>query len=92
MSNDSHGVNFLLISFSRLRLRIYKGLGFEPVSDKHRNLSKMLVRTFDPPREPRGRTKLYAPGAQTGDIHVVDFDGGLTDFEYTQLLWKLACS
>ncbi|KAJ6547392.1 hypothetical protein B0H19DRAFT_1165365 [Mycena capillaripes] len=57
-----------------LRLRIYKGLGFEPVPDKHGNLAKMLVR------------------AQTGDIHVVDFNDGKTDFECTQLLWKLACS
>jgi len=57
-----------------LRLQIYKGLGFEPVSDKHGNVSKMLVR------------------AQSGDIHVVDFSDGRTDFEYTQLLWKLACS
>ncbi|KAJ7046610.1 hypothetical protein C8F04DRAFT_1023266 [Mycena alexandri] len=57
-----------------LRLQIYKGLGFEPVPDKHENLAKMLVR------------------AQSGDIHVVDFSDGKTDFEYTQLLWKLACS
>ncbi|KAJ7685023.1 hypothetical protein DFH06DRAFT_1074042 [Mycena polygramma] len=57
-----------------LRLQIYKGLGFEPVPDKHGNLAKMLIR------------------AQSGDLHVVDFNDGKTDFEYTQLLWKLACS
>ncbi|KAJ7109208.1 hypothetical protein C8R44DRAFT_801902 [Mycena epipterygia] len=57
-----------------LRLQIYKGLGFEPILDKHGNLAKMLVR------------------AQSGDIHVVDFNDGKTDFESTQLLWKLACS
>ncbi|KAJ7172648.1 hypothetical protein C8R46DRAFT_1086737 [Mycena filopes] len=57
-----------------LRLQIYKGLGFEPVPDKHGNLAKMLIR------------------AQSGDIHVVDFSDGKADFEYTQLLWKLACS
>ncbi|KAF7338434.1 hypothetical protein MVEN_02069200 [Mycena venus] len=57
-----------------LRLEIYKGLGFEPVSDKHGNVSTMLVR------------------AQSGDIHVVDFNDGRTDSEYTHMLWKLACS
>ncbi|KAJ6496515.1 hypothetical protein C8R47DRAFT_1114377 [Mycena vitilis] len=57
-----------------LRLQIYKGLGFEPVPDKHGKLAKMLIR------------------AQSGDLHVVDFNDGKTDFEYTQLLWKLACS
>ncbi|KAJ7694196.1 hypothetical protein B0H17DRAFT_1058147 [Mycena rosella] len=57
-----------------LRLQIYKGLGFEPVLDKHGNVAKMLVR------------------AQSGDVHVVDFNDGRTEFEYTQLLWKLACS
>ncbi|KAJ7940810.1 hypothetical protein B0H13DRAFT_2175754 [Mycena leptocephala] len=57
-----------------LRLQIYKGLGFEPVPDKHGNLAKMLVR------------------AQSGDIHVVDFNDDRSDFEYTQLLWRLACS
>lgn len=32
------------------------------------------------------------PGAQSGDVHVVDFTGGKTDFEYTQLLWRLVNS
>jgi len=30
--------------------------------------------------------------AQSGDVHVVDFTDGKTDFEYTQLLWKLVNS
>jgi hypothetical protein len=33
-----------LISLCRLRLQIYKGMGFEPVADKEGRLSKMLVR------------------------------------------------
>ncbi|KAJ7343646.1 hypothetical protein DFH08DRAFT_873287 [Mycena albidolilacea] len=57
-----------------LRLQIYKGLGFEPVPDKHGNIAKILVR------------------GQSADIHVVDFNNGKPDLEYTQLLWKLACS
>ncbi|KAF5387130.1 hypothetical protein D9615_001847 [Tricholomella constricta] len=57
-----------------LRIRMYKGMGFEPVLDKDGELVKMLVR------------------AQTGDAHVVPLDGRKTDFEYSQLLWKLASS
>ncbi|GLB35373.1 putative spc24 subunit of Ndc80 [Lyophyllum shimeji] len=57
-----------------LRLRMYKGMGFEPVLDKNGTVSKMVVR------------------AQSGDIHVVPLDGRKTDFEYSQLLWKLSSS
>ncbi|KAJ7285676.1 hypothetical protein C8J57DRAFT_1285518 [Mycena rebaudengoi] len=57
-----------------LRLQIYKGLGFEPILDKHGNVTRMLVRS------------------QSGDIHAVDFNDGKSDFEYTELLWKLASS
>ncbi|KAJ7632456.1 hypothetical protein FB45DRAFT_1002884, partial [Roridomyces roridus] len=58
-----------------LRLQIYKNLGFHPILDNNRNLTKMLVR------------------AQSGpDVHVLDFSDGRTDFEYTQELWKIACS
>jgi hypothetical protein len=35
---------------------------------------------------------LSSPGAQSGDVHVVDFTDGKTNFEYTQLLWKLVNS
>lgn len=55
-----------------LRLRMYKGIGFEPVLDKNDTVAKMLVR------------------AQSGDLHIVPLRGGKTDFEYSQLLWKLS--
>ena len=35
---------------------------------------------------------LSSPGAQSGDVHVVDFTDGKTDFGYTQLLWRLVNS
>ncbi|RDB23987.1 putative kinetochore protein spc24 [Hypsizygus marmoreus] len=57
-----------------LRLQMYKGLGFEPILDKHGKLMKMLVR------------------AQSGDLHVVEFNDGKSRAEYAQLLWKLASS
>ncbi|KAH9952185.1 hypothetical protein B0H21DRAFT_817901 [Amylocystis lapponica] len=55
-----------------LRLAMYKGLGFEPITGKDGKLVKMLVRS------------------ESGDVHCVTFDGGKSDREYADLLWKLA--
>ena len=35
---------------------------------------------------------LSYPGAQSGDVHVVDFTDGKTDYQYTELLWRLVNS
>lgn len=67
-------------------------MGFEPIIDKDKSISKMLVRAWiflvGVMCIPDGRTS----GSQSGDIHTVDFTTGKTDLEYTQLLWKLASS
>ena len=83
----------MLNNFCRLRLAIFKGMGFEPIIEKDGSINKMLIRAY--------RFVLYknfkchfhsSPGAQSGDVHVVDFTDGKTDFGYTQLLWRLANS
>jgi len=35
---------------------------------------------------------LYFTESQSGDLHTVNFETGMSDFEYTQLLWKIAGS
>ena len=88
----------MLTNFCRLRLAIFKGMGFEPIMEKDGSINKMLVRAY--------RCVLYKiaqvvifyffplsyPGAQSGDVHVVDFTDGKTDYQYTELLWRLVNS
>lgn len=79
----------------RLKLQIYKGMGFEPVADKDGRLSKMLVRACLCSRSQikLQLTILAAAGAQSGDVHCVSFDDARkSSTDYAQLLWKLASS
>lgn len=68
-------------------------MGFEPITEKDGSINKMLVRAygFVPYKNDKSHF-LSSPGAQSGDVHVVDFTDGRTDLGYTQLLWKLVNS
>jgi kinetochore protein Spc24 len=77
----------------RLRLALYKGLGFDPVSDKNAEVDKMLVRECIVSTFHQQTSKYpHLAGSQSGDMHIVDFTTGKSDFEYSQLLWRLAGS
>jgi len=47
---------------------------------------------FEPIMEKDGSINKMLVRAQSGDVHVVDFTDGKTDFGYTQLLWRLVNS
>lgn len=76
---------------TRLRLAIFKGMGFEPIMNKHSQVTKMLVRKsglyfcYDPGTQ-------SIPGSQSGDIHAVDVATGKRNAEYTENIWKVAMS
>ena len=68
-------------------------MGFEPIMEKDASINKMLVRAYRfLPYQCFKFHLLSFPGAQSGDVHVIDFTDGKTDFVYTQLLWKLVNS
>jgi len=75
----------------RLRLAIYKGIGFEPILNRDGKLHKILISEYTSYLVPRRMLKNISE-AQSGDLHTVDFTTGKTDAEYTQLLWKLVNS
>lgn len=77
----------------RLRLAMYKGLGFEPIVEKDGRISKMLVRQSPFQTSCGGfiLTSIFA-GAESGDVHRVTFDEKKPEAEYTDMLWKLAVS
>lgn len=84
-----------LTSCLRLRLAMYKGLGFEPILDKSGVVTKMLVRTCHSVSDlcvikRKTLTLALHSGSESGDIHPVSFTDGKSDFEYAHLLWSLA--
>jgi kinetochore protein Spc24, fungi type len=81
--------------FCRLRLAFFKGMGFEPIMEKDGSINKMLVRAYGfVLYKKKFKVPFFfpLPGAQSGDLHVIDFTNGKTDLGYTQLLWKLVNS
>lgn len=85
----THAQRTKFVLFS-LRLRMYRGLGFEPILDKHGKIIKMLVREYCYAIYGTFCELTSSKGAQSGDIHTVEFTNDKTDAEYTRLLWKLA--
>lgn len=72
---------------------MYKGLGFEPVADRDGRVTKMLIRAS-------GLASLsiwyaltpFALGAQSGDIHCVEFGDNQSAYENAHNLWRFASS
>lgn len=67
-------------------------MGFEPIVEKDGSINKMLVRAYTFVLTIYNCHFLSTSGSQSGDVHLVDFSDGKTDYEYTQLLWRLAGS
>ncbi|KAJ7098083.1 hypothetical protein B0H15DRAFT_1009529 [Mycena belliarum] len=72
---------------------------YDPAAEHEKDLDGTVLRLqiykalgFEPVLDRDGNLVKMLVRAQSGDIHVVYFNDGKTDFEYTQLLWKLACS
>jgi len=73
---------------------------YDPAAEHERELDGTALRLqiykslgFHPVIDKHGDLAKMLVRSQSGpDVHVVDFSDGKTDFEYTQLLWKLACS
>ncbi|KAJ7470590.1 hypothetical protein FB451DRAFT_1254200 [Mycena latifolia] len=72
---------------------------YDPAAEHEKELDGTVLRLqiykalgFEPVLDKHGTLAKMLVRAQSGDIHVVDFNDGKTDFEYTQLLWKLARS
>lgn len=85
-----------MLDIVRLRLAMYRGLGFEPIVDGNGSMHKMLIRAYH-----IYFTSLAGPniardmllGAQSGDVHCLNFDDPkLSDSDYANLAWKFASS
>lgn len=76
-----------------LRLKIYRGMGFDIAFDDKKQVSNVIVRTLFP-RDQALCTQQASlkTGSQTGDVHSVTLDKGQSRAEYTHQLWKLASS
>ncbi|KAJ7738509.1 hypothetical protein DFH07DRAFT_752490 [Mycena maculata] len=73
---------------------------YDPAAEHEKELDGTALRLqiykglgFHPVVDKDGNLVKMLVRSQSGsDLHVVDFNDGKTDFEYTRLLWKLACS
>ncbi|KAJ7489874.1 hypothetical protein B0H11DRAFT_1859894 [Mycena galericulata] len=73
---------------------------YDPAAEHEKELDGSALRLqiykslgFHPVVDKNGNLAKMLVRSQSGpDVHVVNFSDGKTDFEYTQLLWKLACS
>ncbi|KAJ7219117.1 hypothetical protein GGX14DRAFT_515921 [Mycena pura] len=72
---------------------------YDPAAEHEKELDGAALRIqiysrlgFEPVPDKNGNLVKMLVRAQSSDIHVVDFNNGKTDFENTQLLWKLASS
>lgn len=72
---------------------------YDPAAEHEKELDGSALRLaifkglgFEPIAEKDGNINKMLIRSQSGDVHVVDFTDGKTDFEYTQLLWKLVNS
>ncbi|KAF9476323.1 hypothetical protein BDN70DRAFT_882571 [Pholiota conissans] len=76
------------------RLEVY-----DPATDHENELDGTTLRLqffkgmgFEPINDKNGRAVKMIVRLQSGDVQTVDFNDGRTDAEYTEMLWKLACS
>ncbi|KAF8162911.1 hypothetical protein B0H34DRAFT_299817 [Crassisporium funariophilum] len=72
---------------------------YDPATEHEKELDGTALRLaiykgmgFEPIVEKDGRVLKMLVRAQSGDTHIVDFSTGKSEFEYTELLWKLARS
>ncbi|KAJ3508633.1 hypothetical protein NLJ89_g5646 [Agrocybe chaxingu] len=72
---------------------------YDPASEHEKELDGSALRLafykglgFDPVVEKDGNVKKMFIRSQSGDVHSADFTSGLSDFEFTQHLWKLVNS
>ncbi|KAF9009374.1 fungal-specific transcription factor domain-containing protein [Cyathus striatus] len=72
---------------------------YDPAAEHEKELDGTALRLriykemgFEPVLDTAGNLIKMIIKSRSGDIHAVDFTTGKSDFEYTQLLWKLAVS
>ena len=66
---------------------MFRGLGFEPVSDKDGVAQKMLISEFV--LILAGASAHGYSGSSSGDVHTVTFDRKKSTEEYANVLWDL---
>lgn len=78
------------IVITSLRLKIYKGMGFDIALDDKNQVSNVLIRMF----YVCAPVKYNHPssGSQSGDVHSVPLNVDRSPADYTRHLWKLAAS
>jgi len=72
---------------------------YDPAAEHEKELDGSVLRLaifkgmgFEPIVDKDGSINKMLVRSQSGDVHLVDFSDGKTDYEYTQLLWRLAGS
>jgi len=72
---------------------------YDPAAEHEKELDGSALRLaifkgmgFEPIVEKDGSINKMLVRSQSGDVHIVDFSDGKTDFEYTQLIWRLVNS